>query len=85
MDKYNYMIVKEGNTYKLEKHSTVPVSCRKVIRGTDLSKHSTIQKYIEILHQYILILARYTTVEHISIKSEVLIPAGLREAERTKQ
>ena len=62
-------IFKEGNTHKLEKHSVVPVSCRKVIRGTDLSKHRTTQKYIEILHQYILILARYTTVEHISIKS----------------
>ena len=62
MDKYNYMIFMEGNTHKLEKHSAVPVSCREVIRGTDLSKHSTTQKYIEILHQYILILVRYTTV-----------------------
>ena len=64
MDKYNYMIFKKGNTHKLEKHSAVPVSCRKVIRGTDLSKHSTTQKYrpIEILHQNILILTRYTTV-----------------------
>ena len=62
MDKYNYMIFKEGNTRKVEKHSVVPVSCRKVIRGTDHSKHSTTQNYIEILHQYSLILARYTTV-----------------------
>ena len=51
-----------ANTHKLEKHSPVPVSCRKVIRGTDLSKHSTTQKYIEMLHRYIPILARYTTV-----------------------
>ena len=62
MDKYDYMIFKEGNTHKLEKYSAAPVSCRKVIRGTDLSKHSTTQKYIEILHQYTLLLARYTTV-----------------------
>ena len=62
MDKYNYMIFEEENTHKLERHSPVHVNCRKVIRGTDLSKHSTTQKYIEILHQYILILVRYTTV-----------------------
>ena len=62
MDKYNYMIFEEENTHKLERHSPVHVNCRKVIRGTDLSKHSTTQKYIEILHQYILILVSYTTV-----------------------
>ena len=44
MDKYNYMNFKEENTYQLEKHSAV----RKAIRGADLSKHSTTQKYIRI-------------------------------------
>ena len=58
MDKYNYMNIKDENTYKLEKHCAV----MKVIRSTDLSKHSTAQKYINILHKYILILTRYTNV-----------------------
>ena len=43
MDNDNYVIFKEGNTHKLEKHSAVAVG--RSYEVLDLSKHNTTQKY----------------------------------------
>ena len=71
------MVFKEEK-YSQVRENIVPlhVNCWKVIRGTDLSKHSTTQKYIEnttSVHSNTCKV--YKLYKHISIESKVLITA----------